>query len=254
MKQEISINSGSEKIIVSLDVPTKAEAIKLVKLIDGNAAMFKVGLELLFHEGITVIKDLIGQGAKIFLDAKFHDIPNTVAGAAKGAVRLGVHMFNVHASGGHDMMRAAVDAAKDEAARLNIHRPIILGVTILTSIDKSTMNHQLRIPGTVERQVVNLAIMAEKAGLDGIIASPREIVKLRKYLSKNMLIVTPGIRPIWAASQDQRRIMTPGEAIRNGASYIVVGRPIIKPPSEIGSPLDAAIKIAEEIAENLRGE
>ena len=157
-------------------------------------------------------------------------------------------MFNVHAMGGLEMMKAAVKACEEETAKLQIQRPMVLGVTMLTSIDQAVMNHELRIPGDIETQVVHLARLAEKAGVDGIIASPHEIEAIRQGLSKPMLIVTPGVRPSWAAAQDQKRVMGPGEAILKGASYLVIGRPITKPPDGIGTPADAAKRIAQEIA------
>jgi orotidine-5'-phosphate decarboxylase len=242
------MRSGAERIIVPLDVPTAEEAIELVNRLRDHVGMFKIGFELLYHEGIEVVGKITGLGMRVFLDTKLLDIPNTVAGAARGITRLGVAMFNVHTTGGYDMMKAAVGAAHDEAQLKNIERPLVLGVTILTSIDQDCMNDELRVPGAVKEQVVHLAQLAEQAGLDGIIASPQEIEGLRERISERMLIVTPGIRPTWAAALDQKRIMTPGEAMLRGASYIVIGRPITRPPSEIGSPEDAAMKIADEIA------
>ena len=157
-------------------------------------------------------------------------------------------MFNVHTMGGMEMMKFAAIAAEEESSKLEIERPAILGVTILTSVDQDILNQQLGITGDMEAQVVHLAELAEEAGLDGVIASPHEIEAIRKHVSKQMLVVTPGVRPTWAAAQDQKRIMTPGEAILRGASYLVIGRPITKPPAEIGTPVDAAKQVAEEIA------
>jgi orotidine-5'-phosphate decarboxylase len=150
--------------------------------------------------------------------------------------------------GGLDMMKAATEAAHGEATRLGIRQPLILGVTILTSIDKVGLNRQLRIPGGIEMQVVHLAALAKEAGLDGVIASPQEAEAILNKLSSKVVIVTPGVRPIWATSGDQKRVMTPSEAIIQGATYLVIGRPITKPPAEIGAPVNAAEKIAEEIA------
>jgi len=171
-----------------------------------------------------------------------------VAGASRAVTRLRVKMFNVHTTGGVEMMMAAFRATENEASRLGIARPKVLGVTVLTSIDQETMNQELRIPGSVEDQVVHLAKLADEAGLDGVIASPNEIEAIRNSVSREMLVVTPGVRPDWAAAQDQRRTMTPHEAILRGASYLVIGRPITAPPPEIGSPMDAAKRIVEEIA------
>jgi orotidine-5'-phosphate decarboxylase len=155
-------------------------------------------------------------------------------------------MFNVHIMGGTKMMESAAKVAQEEAVSLRISRPIVLGVTVLTSIDQKTMNDELRVSGTVESQVVHLSKLAEKAGLDGVVASPHEITAIRKA-TPNMLIVTPGVRPAWAEIQDQKRILTPGEAVSKGASYLVIGRPITKPPPQIGTPVEAARRIIEEM-------
>lgn len=239
--------SAKERIIVALDVATEKEAVDLVIKLREHVGLFKVGLELLNSVGISIVRQIIDLGGQVFLDGKFKDIPNTVAGASRAVTRLGVKMFNVHAMGGLEMMKLALGAAKEEANRLGERQPLVLGVTILTSIDQKTMNQELRVLGDVETQVVHLAKLAEKAGLDGVIASPREIDAIRKNVSKQMLIITPGVRPKWATAQDQRRITTPSEAILKGASYLVIGRPITKAPPEIGTPVDATNRIAEEI-------
>jgi orotidine-5'-phosphate decarboxylase len=239
---------AKERIIVALDVAVESEAVELVTKLREHVGLFKIGLELLNSEGIRIVHRITDLGGKIFLDGKFNDIPNTVAGASRAVTRLGVKMFNVHAMGGFEMMKLSLQAAKEEASRLGTEQPIILGVTILTSVDQVTMNQELRIPGDVETQVVHLAKLAEKAGLDGVIASPHEIEAILRSVSREMLIVTPGVRPSWAAAQDQKRIMTPAEAILKGASYLVIGRPITIPPTKIGTPIDAAKLIAEEIA------
>ena len=239
---------AKQRIIVALDVATETEAIELVHELREHVGLFKVGLELINSAGIGVVRRITELGGRVFLDGKFKDIPNTVAGASRGATGLAVTMFNVHAMGGLEMMKAAVKACEEETAKLQIQRPMVLGVTMLTSIDQAVMNHELRIPGDIETQVVHLARLAEKAGVDGIIASPHEIEAIRKCLSRPMLIVTPGIRPSWAVAQDQKRVMGPGEAILKGASYLVIGRPITKPPDEIGTPADAARRVAKEIA------
>ncbi|MFA5400248.1 MAG: orotidine-5'-phosphate decarboxylase [Dehalococcoidia bacterium] len=240
-----------QRIIVALDVATQSEAMALVKQLSGHVGLFKVGLELITSEGIGIVRKITDRGAKVFLDGKFHDIPNTVEGASGAATRLGVAMFNVHTMGGVAMMQAAAKAAVEEAIKEGIERPLVLGVTILTSIDRFTMNEQLKVAGAVKTQVVNLAELADMSGLDGVIASPREITAIRKSVNPKMLIVTPGVRPKWAATQDQKRIMTPAEAIDKGASYLVIGRPITKPPIQIGTPINAAKMISEEIASAL---
>jgi len=243
---------AQERIIVSLDVSTEKEAVELACALMDCTGFFKVGLELLSSAGVSVVRTIAGLGGKVFFDGKFNDIPNTVAGASRALTRLAVKMFDVHAMAGLEVMKSAVRASTEEASRLGIERPLILGVTVLTSIEQVAMNEQLRIPGSVVEHVVHLARLAEEAGLDGIVASPREIEAIRKSVSKEMMLVTPGIRPYWAAKQDQKRIMSPGEAVLKGASYLVIGRPIIKPPAEIGTPVEAAKRIAGEIAVALK--
>jgi orotidine-5'-phosphate decarboxylase len=240
--------SARERIIVPLDVATEEEALDLVLQLKEHVGLFKIGLELLNSEGIDIVEKVSKLGGEVFLDTKFKDIPNTVAGASRAVTRLGVRMFNVHTMGGVKMMETAANAARQEAARLGLRCPLVLGVTILTSINQEMMNQQLRILGTVEDQVVHLARIAELSGLDGVISSPHEIEAVRRNVSRNMLVITPGVRPKWAAVNDHERIMTPSEAILRGASYLVIGRPITKPPSAVGTPLEAAKRIADEIS------
>ena len=241
-----------QRIIVALDVATESEAMDLVLELRDYVGLFKVGLELINSVGIGVVQKIVELGGEVFYDGKFNDIPNTVAGASRGVTKLRVRMFNVHTMGGYEMMKTAVKAS-EEASVSQTERPLVLGVTMLTSIDQAIMNQQLRILGDVETQVVHLAKLAEQAGLDGVIASPHEIEAIHKNMSRPMLIVTPGVRPNWATAQDQKRIMTPSEAISKGASYLVIGRPITKPPAEIGTPVDAAKCVAEEITTALGG-
>lgn len=251
LKAMEKLDSAKQRIIVALDVDTREEALKLVDGLREHVGMFKVGLELLSSEGTGIVREIINRGGKVFLDGKFKDIPNTVAGASRAVTRLGITMFNVHTMGGLEMMQAAAKAAHDESSKLRITRPLVLGVTILTSIDNAILNQQLHIPGSLETQVVHLASLAEKAGLDGIIASPLEVKAISDTVSSHLIIVTPGVRPTWASAGDQKRITTPKEAIISGATYLVIGRPIIKPPAEIGTSVDAAEKIEEEIASAL---
>ncbi len=206
-----------EKIIVALDVSTIKEAERLLGILSPYVSIFKVGMELFYSCGPKVIDIIKKYDKEIFLDLKFHDIPNTVRASSKVATRLGVFMFNVHASGGNDMMKAALEGAEEESEKLGIDRPRILGVTVLTSIANAT-----------EAQVLNLAKSAKQFGLDGVVASPRETAKIRKELGRDFLIVTPGIRPEGSAKQDQKRTATPQEAFSSGADYIVIGRPITK--------------------------
>ncbi|MCX7919905.1 MAG: orotidine-5'-phosphate decarboxylase [bacterium] len=232
-------------LIVALDTPDEQKVKRLIDQLALYVGAFKIGLELYTALGPTIIRYIQNLGGKVFLDIKFHDIPNTVAGAAAAATRHKVWMFNVHCSGGLAMMHAAVQSAKDTATALNLPMPIILGVTILTSINEMILKQEIRIEKGLTNQVVHFALLAHEAGLNGVVASPREIVPIREKLGKEFIILTPGIRPSWASdAQDQKRIMTPQEAIAAGANYIVVGRPITLAPN----PVDAAQRIIEEIS------
>jgi len=230
------------RLIVALDVNTEEKAVKLVETLKNDVKLFKIGLELFSSGGAAIIKKIKETGCKVFLDLKFHDIPNTVAKVSRVAARLGVYMFNVHAIGGYDMMKAAAEACADEAKKLKIEKPKVLAVTILTSMDEKALK-KTGIDDNMEKQVLRLASLAKEAGLDGVVASPAEAKLVRKELGNKFLIVTPGVRPTWAASNDQRRIATPKEAVKDGADFIVVGRPVI----EAKDPADAARAILKEI-------
>ncbi|HEY1526864.1 MAG TPA: orotidine-5'-phosphate decarboxylase [Candidatus Angelobacter sp.] len=223
-----------ERLIVALDVSSAGEAQKLVARIGDAAGIYKIGLQLFTAEGPGVVRDLVSSGRKIFLDLKLHDIPNTVAHAVKSAAELGVHMLTVHASGGAAMLRAAAEAA---GGRLNI-----LGVTVLTSLNDEDMQ-EIGVSGRVADQVVRMAALAKTAGCQGIVASPRESLQVRKSLGEGFAIVTPGVRPAGAEVNDQQRIATPAQAISNGASHIVVGRPI----THASDPAQAAQAIISEM-------
>ncbi len=206
--------TDTSRLMVALDVPTREDAIELAGKTGEYVAHFKVGSRLFTAEGPSLVRDLKTAGYGVFLDLKFHDIPNTVAEAATVATSLGVDFFDVHAAGGPVMMKAAVDASREEAARLNTTPPKVLAITVLTSMSS-----------TVE-EVLALAERARDAGAHGIVSSAWEARAIRKALGDDFLIVTPGIRPAWAAKNDQERVATPEVAIANGADYIVVGRPI----------------------------
>lgn len=228
---------GGAKLIVALDVETMDEARRIVDTLASTVKIFKVGLGLFTAYGPDAVEMVHKKGAKVFLDLKFHDIPSTVACAVKSAAKLGVFMVNLHSLGGADMIKRAVEAmgsSKD--------RPKLLGVTILTSMDQTAIG-EIGISAKVEDEVLNLAKIARDNGLDGVVASPKETALIRKTLGDDFIIVTPGIRPSWSGKGDQKRIMTPKEAIEAGADYIVVGRPIL----EAREPLDAAKKVIEEI-------
>ena len=220
------------KLMVALDVPTREQALDLASATCDCASHFKVGGRLFTAEGPDLVRELKSAGNGVFLDLKFHDIPNTVAEAAEAATGLEVDFFDVHASGGEEMMKAAVTASREEAERLGIPAPRILAITVLTSMSS-----------TVD-EVLALAERARNAGVDGVVSSAWEAKAVREALGTDFLIVTPGIRPSWAAKNDQRRVATPEVAIANGADFIVVGRPITK----ADSPGSAARMILDEMA------
>jgi orotidine-5'-phosphate decarboxylase len=214
-----------EKLIVALDLPSAAAAARLAERLLGRVGMFKVGLELFTAEGPVLARYLVARGEKVFLDLKLHDIPNTVRAAAREASQLGVSMFNVHASGGRKMMAAALEGAQDGARRVGQPRPQVVAVTVLTSLSHEDLE-EVGLRGGPESAVMRLAQLARTAGLDGVVTSPQEIAALRRTLGPGVIIVTPGIRPAGADANDQARIATPANALRAGADYLVVGRPI----------------------------
>ncbi|MDQ1639423.1 MAG: orotidine-5-phosphate decarboxylase [Pyrinomonadaceae bacterium] len=230
------------KLIVALDVETADEARGLVASLRGIAAMFKIGSQLFTAAGPDFIKEIIKAGEKIFLDLKFHDIPNTVAAAGVEATRLGVSMFNVHAVGGGAMMRRTADAVAECAASEGLTRPTILGVTVLTSSDDATLR-EIGVQEKADAMVARLAQLAMNSGLDGVVASAREVSLVRAVTKPEFIVVTPGVRPAGAARDDQARVMSPREAIAAGADYLVVGRPIIA----ASDPARAAKLIVDEM-------
>ena len=232
------------QLLVALDVESGARALELATQLRDLAGGFKVGSRLFTAEGPDLVRRLVSTGANVFLDLKFHDIPNTVAQAIDAAVSTGVWMVNVHASGGVPMMQAAARAAADAAAREGREKPIVIGVTVLTSMDERTLE-TIGVQRPLLEQVVTLARMAKEAGLDGVVASPQETAAIRAACGPDFSIVTPGIRgaSAGAAKNDQSRTMGPAEAIAAGASYIVVGRPIIA----AADPRAAAAAIVEEL-------
>jgi len=216
-----------DRIIVALDVNTLKEEERLLDILSPHIRIFKIGIELFYSCGVKAVELVKKYDKEVFLDLKFHDIPNTVYAASKVAAKLGVFMFNVHASGGIDMMRKAVEGAEEESEKLGVARPNILGVTVLTSMDAEALK-KTGINKSPEEQVLNLARLAKEAGLDGVVASPEEIVSIRKNIGKDFLIVTPGVRPEGSEALDQKRTAIPKEAFERGADYIVIGRPITK--------------------------
>lgn len=234
--------TAKDKLIIALDVETPARAIELVRDLHEVAGMFKVGSQLFTATGPQIIRDIIALGAKVFLDLKFHDIPHQVAGAARSAAELGVSLFTIHASGGSEMMRRAVESVA-EAGQRNGERAKVLAISVLTSID-ATILSQIGITTSPEESVLRLVSLAESSGVDGVVASPQEVCTIRKAVpNANFLIVTPGIRPEATESGDQRRVATPAAAIAAGASYLVVGRPI----TGAADPLAAALEIVADI-------
>jgi orotidine-5'-phosphate decarboxylase len=223
-----------ERLIVALDVSSAGAAQALVQRIGDAAGIYKVGLQLFTAEGPSFVRDLVRSGKRVFLDLKLHDIPNTVSHAVKSAVDLGVHVLTIHASGGSAMLRAATEAADGKLT--------LLAVTVLTSLSDEDLE-ETGIAGRVTEQALRMAALAQNAGCQGIVSSPREALLIRKSLGEGFAIVTPGIRPAGAESNDQQRIATPAQAIVNGASHIVVGRPI----THAADPAEAARAIISEM-------
>lgn len=236
--------NARDRLIVALDVETLAAAEQLMDRLQGLVTRFKIGSQLFTAAGPAAVESVHKRGAEVFLDLKFHDIPNTVAGAAREAARMGVLMFNVHASGGRLMMRAAAEGAAAVAKELGGRRPLVLAVTVLTSLDRSALGRELGVAASVEGHVLHLAAMAAEAGLDGCVASPNEIAALRTNRGPSWVIVTPGVRPAGATTDDQARIATPRGAVTAGARYLVVGRPI----TAAAEPARAAEAVLAEMA------
>ncbi|MFA6056157.1 MAG: orotidine-5'-phosphate decarboxylase [Thermodesulfovibrionales bacterium] len=222
-----------DKMILALDVAESYHALEIVDKFKDYINIFKVGLELFTAAGPRVVDEIHQRGKKVFLDLKFHDIPNTVTKAALSATRLGVYMFNVHASGGFEMMRKCRDSVVEMCLKENLERPKILGVTVLTSLSKEILADELGIQYGLRTHVRHLSSLALKAGLDGVVASAREVELIRNHCGKGFIIVTPGIRPSWTPPDDQKRTLTPKEAIREGSDYLVIGRAVLQQPDPI---------------------
>jgi len=232
-----------DKIIFALDVDHFADAQRWVNLLKGHIGLFKVGKQLFTHAGPKVVDMIRQKGQKVFLDLKYHDIPNTVARAGEEATKLNVSMFNLHALGGIEMMKKTVESSQAMAKNLGVPKPTILAVTILTSMDENALR-EIGIQNSVLEEVGRLASLAAKAGVDGVVASPQEIGIIRERCGEKFLIVTPGIRAPSDKKDDQKRTLTPKEAISAGANYLVIGRPI----KEAKDPLEAVQKIIEDIS------
>ena len=224
-----------DRIFIALDFPTAAQAMELVNRLGDEASSYKVGLQLFCSEGGSIVKQLSEMGKNVFLDLKFHDIPNTVAGAINSVSQLGANVMNVHCSGGMEMMKKAREAA-DECGGLTV-----IGVTVLTSLDDENLK-DMGYAHTTEGQVLLFARQAKEAGLNGVVCSPKEIEIIRSEVGDDFLLITPGIRPAWAAKGDQKRITTPSAALKKGASALVIGRPI----TAADDPVEAMRKIIAE--------
>ncbi len=222
--------AAAGRVILALDVDAPDRALSLAEELGDLCGAFKVGLELFSAAGPDVVRRLAGAGRRVFLDLKLHDIPNTVAGAARAAVRLGCWMLDVHAAGGSEMMRRAAEEAAAEAIRLGVPRPLVVAVTVLTSLDREELAGTLGWTGEPADLVRRLALLAAEAGLDGVVCSPRETPLVKETCGRSFLTVTPGIRPAAAAADDQRRLATPAAALRAGADYLVVGRAVTASP------------------------
>jgi orotidine-5'-phosphate decarboxylase len=236
-------NNLSDRLYVALDYDNPDDALKLVDLLGDEVRGYKVGMQLYYKSGPLIIERLHRAGCQIFLDLKFHDIPNTVASAASATASLGVSIINVHAAGGLEMMRRAKEAAVETASNKGIQVPLVIAVTQLTSTSQQVMNEQIGIPGTVEEAVVRYAKLAQQAGLDGVVASGHELQAIREACGEQFVTVVPGIRPAWAEANDQKRIFTPADALRQGAHKLVIGRPI----TQAADPRDAVRRILEEM-------
>jgi orotidine-5'-phosphate decarboxylase len=232
----------SNPIIVALDVASVAAAESLVSQLSSTVGAYKVGLELFNAVGLDIFRAIkeADPTARIFYDAKFHDIPNTVAGAVRASLTNGIWMVNVHASGGRAMMAAAVDAA----SKCDV-KPLVIAVTVLTSLDDHDLNNDLGVSRSAAEQVVALAELSKAAGCDGVVCSPHEIELIKKACGRDFLVISPGVRPAGSSLGDQKRVMTPGEAVARGADFIVVGRPI----TGSVSPAESALAILAEIRE-----
>ena len=238
---------AADRLLVALDVDSLEGAAALLDRLRGVVTGCKIGSQLFTAAGPAAVELALKRDFRVFLDLKFHDIPNTVAGAVREAMRLGVFMLTVHASGGVAMMRAAAESARKAAAEFKMPRPLVLGVTVLTSLDRRALEIEVGVPITVERHVLALAEHAREAGLDGVVASPQEIRALRLAMGQRWVIVTPGVRPAErsAAGDDQARTATPAAAVAAGADYLVVGRPITQAPD----PTAAATAILAELTQ-----
>ncbi|MDJ0735371.1 MAG: orotidine-5'-phosphate decarboxylase [Nostocaceae cyanobacterium] len=231
------------RIIVPLDVPDGERAIALVEKLP-QVSFFKVGLELFTSSGPSILEELKNRNKRIFLDLKFHDIPNTVAGACRAAARYGVDLLTIHATNGTDALKAATEAVRDGAAQAGVKPPQLIAITLLTSISARQLAFDLKVPLELPEYALQMALMAKESGLDGAVCSPQEVGQLRDVCGDDFLLVCPGVRPNWAEKGDQKRALTPSQALKAGANYLVIGRPI----TAAAEPEVAWKRICEELA------
>ena len=231
-----AMTSARDRLIVALDFPTPAKALAMVAVLSDSVAIYKIGLQLYTAAGPEIVRAVAATGAKVFLDLKLHDIPNTVAKAVGAAGELGVQMLTIHLSGGRAMVEAAAAAKSPHL--------LLLGVTVLTSSTQETLS-EIGVTSMLESQVLRLGQLGKDCGIGGLITSPHEVRALRKNLGREITLITPGVRPAWAAADDQKRFTTPAEALKNGADYLVIGRPI----TAAAEPRAAVERLLGEIAD-----
>ncbi len=232
-----------ERIIVPLDVPDVGDAIALVEKLP-QVSFWKVGLELFTSTGPKILQELKSRQKRIFLDLKFHDIPNTVAGACRAAARYGVDLLTIHATAGRDALKAATLGVQEGAKEAGVQPPKLIAITLLTSLSSRQLAFDLKVPLELPEYALEMALMAQETGLDGAVCSPQEVEQLRKTCSEDFLLVCPGVRPSWAEKGDQKRSLTPAQALKAGANYLVIGRPI----TAAVEPELAWKRICEELA------
>jgi orotidine-5'-phosphate decarboxylase len=243
MDFETNLTPYKQKLMLALDVDSREKAEEWVHKLKVHVGFFKVGLQLFTKEGPELVRSMRARGGRIFLDVKYHDIPNTVAKACESAAALGVDFINVHALGGKAMMKAAAQALADTSARMRLPKPALLAVTVLTSHDARSLKQEVGLRRSPEAEVKRLALLAQASGCDGVVCSPREIALVRKACGPGFLIVTPGVRPAGAAMHDQKRTLTAGQALAAGADYLVVGRPV----TEAADPVEAVLALARDM-------
>lgn len=235
-----NLTAHKRKLMLALDVDSREKAEEWVHKLKAHIGFFKVGLQLFTKEGPELVRSIRARGGRIFLDVKYHDIPNTVARACESAAGLGVDFVNVHALGGKAMMKAAAEALADTSARMRVPKPCLLAVTVLTSHDARALKQEVGLKGSPEAEVKRLALLAQASGCGGVVCSPLEIALVRKACGPDFVIVTPGVRPAGAPKHDQKRTLTAGQALVAGADYLVVGRPVTEAPDPVEAVLDLA--------------